>query len=105
MPPTPTPTPLPTFTLSGVIFFDYNGNGVHDAQEPPIPSATIQARALVATSGEEGSYALQGVPQGQRQVKLAASGFRYISLSLEAFQAIGEPMVLEWTVTCRGILG
>jgi hypothetical protein len=94
VPPTPTLTPMPTFTLSGIIFFDYNGNGVHDAHEPPIPGATVQVGAFVATSGEDGSYTLQGVPQGQGQVKLAAEGFRYISLSLEAFQAIEEPVEL-----------
>jgi murein DD-endopeptidase MepM/ murein hydrolase activator NlpD len=90
----PTPTSLPKFTLSGVIFFDYNGNGVHDAYELPIPGATVQVDGLVAASGDDGSYALQGVLQGQRQVKLAAESFRYISLSLEAFQATEEPVVL-----------
>jgi len=32
--PTPTaiPTPVPTFTLSGVVFFDYNGNGDRDTE-------------------------------------------------------------------------
>lgn len=53
----------------------------------------MQVGSLVAESGEDGSYAIEGMPAGKRQVKLAApENFRYISLSLEAFQTIEEPV-------------
>jgi murein DD-endopeptidase MepM/ murein hydrolase activator NlpD len=77
--PTPTATPIPTFTLSGVVFFDYNGNGLQDNKEPPIPDVTIQAAGLSTASNVEGNYVLQGVPQGLQQVEIEApSNFRYI---------------------------
>jgi len=98
MAPTPTatasPTPIPTFTLSGVVFFDYNGNGVRDDGEPPIPGATVQIGALATNTGPDGSYTLEGVPRGNQQVGLSAPGFRYVSLSLDAFQSSGRPVRL-----------
>lgn len=92
--PTWTPTPLPTFILSGVVFFDYNGNGVQDEGEPPIPGATVQVGSLVTTTGADGVYVLEKVPQGNQQVRLSAPGFRYVSLSLDAFQSSDRPIPL-----------
>ena len=92
--PTATPTPVPTFTLSGVVFFDYNGNGIRDEGEPPISGAKVQVGSLTATTGPDGSYTLKGVPRGQQQVRLSAPGFRYISLSVEAFQPAERPVSL-----------
>jgi hypothetical protein len=96
--PPPTLTPIPTFTLSGVVFFDYNGNGIRDEGEPPIPGAKVQVGSLTATTGPDGSYTLKGVPRGKQQVRLSAPGFRYISLSVEAFQPAERPV----TVTVEG---
>lgn len=96
--PTGTPTPLPTFTLSGVVFFDYNGNGVRDEGEPPIPGATVQVGSLIATTGADGVYTLERVPRGNQQVRLSAPGFRYTALSLEAFQSSERPI----SVTVNG---
>jgi murein DD-endopeptidase MepM/ murein hydrolase activator NlpD len=96
--PTATPTPIPTFTLSGAVFFDYNGNGIRDEGEPPIPGAKVQVGSLIATAGPDGSYTLKGVPQGKQQVRLSAPDFRYISLSVEAFQPAERPV----SVTVEG---
>jgi len=92
--PTPRATPLPIFTLSGVIFFDYNGNGIRDENEPPITGATVQAGSLVATTSSDGVYSLQ-VPAGTHSVKVSANGFHYISLSLEAFQSSQQPVTVR----------
>jgi murein DD-endopeptidase MepM/ murein hydrolase activator NlpD len=92
--PTATPTPIPTFTLFGVVFFDYNGNGIRDEGEPPIPGAKVQVGSLTATTGPDGSYTLKGVPRGRQQVRLSAPGFRYISLSVEAFQPAERPVAV-----------
>jgi murein DD-endopeptidase MepM/ murein hydrolase activator NlpD len=70
-----------------VVFFDYNGNGVHDDHEPPVPDATVQVGDLTATSAPDGSYTMEAVPKGEQAVKVSAEDFRYISLSLEAFQS------------------
>ena len=79
---------LPTFTLSGVIFFDYSGNGVQEAHEPSIPGAAVQIGAFMALSGPDGSYQVQGLSRGKQEIRLSAPDFRYISISLEAFQHI-----------------
>jgi len=34
--PEPTLTPIPLADLEGILFFDYNGNGLRDVEEPPI---------------------------------------------------------------------
>jgi murein DD-endopeptidase MepM/ murein hydrolase activator NlpD len=75
-----------------VVFFDYNGNGIRDEGEPPIPGAKVQVGSLTATAGPDGSYVLKGVPRGKQQVRLSAPGFRYISLSVEAFQPAERPV-------------
>jgi len=102
--PTSTPTPVPTYTLSGIVFFDYNGNGIQDGGEPPIEGVPITVGGLSTTSGVDGSYSLEGVPAGTQAVYVesptqdTATAFRYISLSLEAFQPIEQPI----RVTLRG---
>ena len=75
-----------------MVFFDYNGNGIRDEGEPPIPGAKVQVGSLTVTTGPDGSYTLKGVPRGQQQVRLSAPGFRYISLSVEAFQPTERPV-------------
>jgi len=94
VPAPPTPTPVSAFTLSGLVFFDYNGNGVRDDNEPGIPGATVRIGNLAATTASDGSYTLQGVPKGKQAIRLSAEGFRYISLSLEAFQSSEQPVSL-----------
>ena len=77
--PTNTPTPIPTYTLSGTVFFDYNGNGLRDEGEPPIEGVPISVGGLNTTSGPEGSYSLAGVPAGRRRIMVDAhDSFTYI---------------------------
>ena len=104
--PTPTSTPTstatatsaPTYALSGLIFFDYNGNGVQDGGEPPIPGASIRVGSLGTTSAQDGTYAIRGIPAGKRQVRVSAAGFRYLSLSPAAFQPIDQAV----SITIKG---
>ena len=91
---TPTNTPVPTFTLSGIVFFDYNGNGVRDSNEPGIAGATVKVGSLSATTAADGKYSLRGIPMGNQQVRLSAVGFRYVSLSLEAFQSSEQTVAI-----------
>jgi len=92
--PTPAVTPAPAFVLSGIVFFDRNGNGARDDGEPAIPDATIQVGGLVATTAADGSYAVRGVTGGEQSVRLSAPGFRHVSLSSNAAQSIDEPVNL-----------
>lgn len=54
----------------------------------------MQVSALTVTSASDGSYVLQGVPKGTQAVRVSAEGFRYISLSLEAFQSSHQSISL-----------
>ena len=98
--PTSTPIPVPTYTLSGTVFFDYNGNGLQDEGEPPIEGVPVSVAGLRTISGPDGRYSLVGVPAGSQQmyvespIQEPATAFRYISLSLEAFQPIDEPIAV-----------
>jgi hypothetical protein len=47
---TTTSTPSPTFTLSGIVFFDRNGNGIQDPGEFPIGTVEV---AVQDTGGKE----------------------------------------------------
>ena len=88
-PPTPTVVPLPS--LSGRVFFDYNGNGLQDAGEPGIRDVPVCIDSLdsglCATSGADGSYSipLASVPGGTHDVYVQsptdepATAFRYIN--------------------------
>jgi murein DD-endopeptidase MepM/ murein hydrolase activator NlpD len=105
--PTPTATPIPTFTLCGVVFFDYNGNELQDEGEPPIKGAEISLREQRRNSDEEriessvaangaGEYLFTDLPAGDYLIDNITSAneggstqtFRYISLSLKEFQPV-----------------
>ena len=81
----PTPTPVPIYTLSGTVFFDYNGNGMRDQGEPPIEGVPIRVAGLTTTSAPDGSYSLAAVPAGTQQIHVEsptqdpATAFRYIN--------------------------
>ena len=101
--------PIPTlpliFTLSGTVFFDYNGNGVQDGGEPPIPGASIRVGSLSTTTAQDGIYAIQGVTAGIQQVRVSADGFRYLSLSVAAFQPVDRPVNVAIKGNTRHDLG
>ena len=83
--PTNTSTAVPTYTLSGTVFFDYNGNGLRDEGEPPVEGVAIRVAGLRTTSAPDGSYSLAGMPAGSQQVYVQsptqepATAFRYIN--------------------------
>ena len=95
---TPTPAPTLTYTLSGTVFFDHNGNGFPDGGEPPIEGVRITVGTLTAITGVDGFYTIEGAPAGDQRVSVEspsqdpATAFRYTSLSLDAFQATKEPI-------------
>jgi hypothetical protein len=95
--PTPTQTPIPSYTLSGRVFFDYNGSGLQEEGEPGIPNVPIQLQLadaigvpVITTSSPDGSYSFGNLEPGVRYnivvtspFKEPATAFRYINISKE----------------------
>lgn len=86
---TSTQTPIPSYTLSGRVFFDYNGSGLQEEGEPGIQGVPVWVdslgSAVHATTGADGSYSIPNVPPGAHQVYVSspaqdpATAFRYIN--------------------------
>ncbi|GIX48566.1 MAG: hypothetical protein KatS3mg131_2777 [Candidatus Tectimicrobiota bacterium] len=61
---------------AGGVFLDGNGNGVWDAAEPPLPGVRVtlytEAAVLQSHTLADGRFALPHLPDGVRQVALAA---------------------------------
>lgn len=86
---TPSPTPIPVYTLSGIVFFDYNGSGLQDAEEPGIQGAPVcidsLESVLCSISEADGSYLIGDIPGGSHKVYVKsptdepATAFRYIN--------------------------
>jgi murein DD-endopeptidase MepM/ murein hydrolase activator NlpD len=99
--PTATPYPILTYALSGIIFFDYDGNGKKDEGEPPIEAALLTVGDNSDTSDINGSYFLDSLSDGKQSVYIRSpsqepqSLFRYISISLQAFQTIDQPLLVS----------
>jgi murein DD-endopeptidase MepM/ murein hydrolase activator NlpD len=84
-------------SLSGRLFFDYNGNGVQDGEEPAVAGASVQlkdssgsviAQALTDSSGE---YKLEDVRTGDYRLQVVADKkFRYMCRSAQEFTKIAE---------------
>lgn len=90
-----TPAAVHRFDLSGVIFFDYNGNGTRDSIEPPIPNVKIRVENIETESEGDGSYVIKSIPEGYIDVEFSADGFTYISLSRREFKPITQLVTLK----------
>ena len=79
-------------TISGVAFFDLDGDGLQGESEPPVSDVRICFHSSVedncATSAEDGTYRLEAVPQGEQSFLVTSptskpeTAFRYISIHL-----------------------
>lgn len=84
-------------SLQGRLFFDYNGNGVQDEEEPAVAGATVQlkddAGRVIAESFSDSSadYSLVDIRTGSYRLQVEADKrFRYMCRSTEEFTAITE---------------
>ena len=69
------PTPVgPTFTVSGAVFYDENGNGVLDPSENTrVPDVMVEIAGHTArTSKVLGEFSVEAVPQGTQTVTVRA---------------------------------
>jgi murein DD-endopeptidase MepM/ murein hydrolase activator NlpD len=83
--------------LQGRLFFDYNGNGIQDGEEPPVVGASVQLRdyagsitaeALTDTSGD---YAIEDVRTGSYKLHVEGEKkFRYMCTSPGEFRAVSD---------------
>jgi len=86
---TPTPTLAPnTGAIAGMAWQDLNGNGLHEAEEPPLPGVLLtvynqEGQALLTTTtGGDGSYRFATLATGLYQlVATAPAGFRWTTPS------------------------
>ena len=73
-------------TVSGVVFYDKNGNGVQDSGEPGLAGFVIRVvgnnAVLTATTGPNGTYSIPGVgPGDQTIIEVPNVGFTQTSKS------------------------
>lgn len=73
--PVPTPTPtVPTFPVSGVVFYDANGNGTRDAGEDgTVPGVIVRFGSASGQSAAEGRFTVAAVPEGPRTAAVDAA--------------------------------
>ncbi|MEW5983525.1 MAG: AMIN domain-containing protein [Acidobacteriota bacterium] len=69
-----TPYRGPTGRITGLVFADWNGNGVADLDEEPVAGVAISAGpAASATAGGDGRFAVDSVPAGAQVVAVDIS--------------------------------
>ncbi len=83
-------------SLRGKLFFDFNGNGVQDSEEPPVQNAKVQLKnshgdiPAEAVTDSSGDFKLDA-PIGQYSIHLSVDPkFRYMCRSVNEFTAIKE---------------
>lgn len=87
------PIPIPADAkLFGVVFFDYNGDGFRQSNEPGIIGANISVGSAFTTSQCNGIYYLYDLPDGVYDLVVTLSGFRYLSVSRSDFRKTGDPV-------------
>lgn len=70
----------PLYRLCGKLFFDYNGNGKQDPEEPDIPNVVIALDGRNATAtNSTGWYVINDVPRGSHMIRpYPPKNFRYM---------------------------
>jgi hypothetical protein len=62
----------PKGSIHGLVFVDWNGNGLHDADEDTVGDVALFVGRENLRSGADGRFAFDGVPVGDRVVSLDA---------------------------------
>jgi SdrD B-like domain/FG-GAP-like repeat/FG-GAP repeat len=93
--------------ISGAIFNDLNGNGVHDAGDPGVPNATVNlvdtsTGSIIRTiqSDNTGNYVFYSLPAGTFEVReVVPTGW------ILTFPVAPNPIFYTATITASGQLG
>jgi murein DD-endopeptidase MepM/ murein hydrolase activator NlpD len=91
--------------LSGVVFFDYNGDGSQDADEPGVLGAHISLGDKSTSSQCNGVYYFRSLPYGPYSITVTARGFGFIANSASDFQTITTPVVTQVGANTQRSLG
>jgi len=91
---------LRLFRLCGKIFFDYNGDGKQEENEPHVSGVIIALNGYnVTSSNSTGWYMIDKVPYGMNTIRpFPPRNFRYMCESATEFRSVEEPyrvLVLE----------
>jgi hypothetical protein len=75
-----TSSPVVTFRVFGKIFFDYNGNGKQEENEPSIANVAVSLDRMNRTiTNSTGWYIIDNVSRGQHSLRIyAPKNFRYM---------------------------
>jgi len=89
-------------SLQGRLFFDYNGNGKQDGEEPPVAGASVQLKdstgKVIAeiVSDSSGDYKLEDVRTGAYKLHVEADKkFRNMCTSPSEFRAVAEDYAIS----------
>ncbi|MCX6668407.1 MAG: SpaA isopeptide-forming pilin-related protein, partial [Methanothrix sp.] len=112
-------------SISGVKFYDANGNGAQDSDEPGIPGQTVKLmqsgkEIATATSGQDGSYAFNNLAPGTYEVddpiivsvtitsvivapipisgSYSISGVKFNDINGNGVKDPGEPGIVNWGI-------
>jgi murein DD-endopeptidase MepM/ murein hydrolase activator NlpD len=86
-------------SLQGRVFFDYNGNGVQDGEEPAVSNAVVQLRrdpnsnaTAETVTDSAGDYQLEDFPTGSYRLYVLPEEkkFRYMCRSAEEFRDLSN---------------
>jgi len=76
--------------LYGKIFFDYNGNGIKDADEPAIKGVEIKIGNKTVTTNDEGEYTLN-LKKGEYVLSInPPKNFEHMCTSADEFRSVAE---------------
>jgi len=89
--------PVQLTSLQGRLFFDYNGNGAQDGEEPPVAGALVQLKdtagkvAVETLTDSSGDYELEDVRAGSYLLCVVADKrFEYMCMSPNEFRAVSD---------------
>lgn len=92
-------------SLEGRLFFDYNGNGVQDAEEPAVSGALVQLKDNVggvvaeALTDSSGDYRFEDIRAGSYELHVEADKrFRYMWRSPDELRSVAD----DYDVTLSG---
>ena len=68
-----TPSPFPLVNLEGVLFFDYNGSGLRESEEPALPNfeVCIKAKDICVKTNENGKYEFKNIAPEETSFSLS----------------------------------
>ena len=93
------------YSLHGVVFHDYDGDGMKDLVEPVIHGARVTVNDFTSSSNQSGIYEIRELPAGRYKMHIEGNSFRHICLSNETILSINTAIGIEIANDTRRDLG